>query len=404
MLLSFSIVMLLLLLIARYRSPRNGIIRIIWFFLSLLPSELPWAAALLQCCVTFFLLFFVDPFSVENCITLFLSALTLWGWYDLHRKTLLTDESLRNALRENLPGLDESGVITPSIIQWRNWLKPFHYHRPGVEHLRDIAYGPHPRQQLDIYRPSTPNPVTLNKATPRPLLIHVHGGGWMLGHKHQQAQPLLHFLAQHDWLCVDINYRLAPHHPYPHCLQDVKTAIAWVKQHIAEYGGDPQFIALAGESAGAHLAMLAALTADHEEFQWDATADTRVQAVVSLYGVYDLTEDSHTWSGMVGRFLQKKIMPATPDILRIASPRHQIIENAPPVFVIHGTTDSLVFVEDAREFVEELRQTSLAPVVYAELEGAEHGFDLFHSVRTEYTITAIEKFLRHCRQNPRRSD
>lgn len=399
MLLSFSIVMLLLLLIARYRSPRNGIIRIIWFFLSLLPSELPWAAALLQSVVTFFLLFFVDPFSVENCIALILSALTLWGWYDLHRKTFHANESLRNALCENLPGLDDSEVIAPSTIPRWSWLKPFHYHRPGVERLHDIAYGSHPRQQLDIYRPAT-----LSIAAPRPVLIQVHGGGWMLGHKHQQAQPLLHFLAQHDWLCVDINYRLAPHHPYPNCLQDVKTAIAWVKQHIAEYGGDPQFVALAGESAGAHLAMLAALTADHEEFQWNATADTRVQAVVSLYGVYDLTEDSHTWSGMVGRFLQKKIMPTTPDILRIASPRHQIIDNAPPVFVIHGTTDSLVFVEDAREFVEELRQTSLAPVVYAELEGAEHGFDLFHSVRTEYTINVIEKFLRHCYETHRRSD
>ncbi len=404
MFLSFSIVMLLLLLIARYRSPRNGIIRIIWFFLSLLPSELPWAAALLQSVVIFFLLFFVDPFSAENVMALLLSALTLWGWYDLHCKTFHADKSLRKALHENLPELDESDVIAPSVIQWRHWINPFYYHRQGVEHLRDIAYGPHPRQQLDIYRPATRNSATQNKATPRPVLIQVHGGGWMLGHKHQQAQPLLHYLAQHDWLCVDINYRLAPHHPYPHCLQDVKTVIAWVKQHIAEYGGDPQFIALAGESAGAHLAMLAALTVDHEEFQWDATADTRVQAVVSLYGVYDLTENSHTWSGMVGRFLQKKIMPATPDILRIASPRHQIIENAPPVFVIHGTTDSLVFVEDAREFVEELRQTSLAPVAYAELDGAEHGFDLFHSVRTEYTITAIEKFLRHCYETHRRSD
>lgn len=399
MLLSFSMAMLILLLIARYRSPRNGIIRIIWFFLSLLPSELPWAAALLQLSLTFLLLFFVDPLAVENGIALMLSALTLWGWYNLHCKTRRADESLRNALQKSLPGLDGSEMIAPSIIQRRNWLKPFHYHRPGVEHLRDIAYGPHPRQQLDIYRPAT-----LNNAAPKPVLIQVHGGGWMLGHKHQQAQPLLHHLAQHGWLCVDINYRLAPRHPYPQCLQDVKTAITWVKQHIAEYGGDSHFIALAGESAGAHLGMLAALTADHPEFQWDAKANTRVQAVVSLYGVYDLTEDSHTWSGLVGRFLQKKIMPATPDILRIASPRHQIIDNAPPVFVIHGTTDSLVFVEDAREFVEELRQTSLAPVVYAELEGAEHGFDLFHSVRTEFTINAIEKFLNHCYKTHRRSD
>ena len=400
MLLSFSIVMLLLLLIARYRSPRNGIIRIIWFFLSLLSSELPWAVALFQCGLIFFLLFFVDPFSVENCMALILSALTLWGWYDLHRKTWLADESLRSALRDSLPGLDDADIIAPSIIQRRHWLKPFHYHRPGVEHVRDIAYGPHPRHQLDIYRSATHDTTTL-----RPVLLQVHGGGWMLGHKDQQAQPLLHYLAQHEWLCVDINYRLAPHHPYPHCLQDVKTAIAWVKQHIAEYGGDPQFIALAGESAGAHLATLAALTADHPDFQWgSAVADTRVQAVVALYGVYDLTEDSHTWSGMIGRFLQKKIMPATPDILRTASPRHQVINNAPPVFVIHGTTDSLVFVEDAREFVEELRQTSLAPVVYAELEGAEHGYDLFHSVRTEFTIHAIQKFLHHCYETHCRSD
>ena len=399
MLLSFSMAMLVLLLIARYRSPRNGIIRIIWFFLSLLPSELPWAVALFQGVVTLLLLFFVDPFSLDNLAALALSVLTIAGWYDLHCKTWRTADALHDALRKRIPELNDSGFDTHAIVQQRHWLKPFRYHRPGVEHLQDIDYGPHARQQLDIYRAAARD-IT----TPQPVLIQIHGGGWMLGHKHQQAQPLLHHLAQHGWLCVDINYRLAPRHPYPHCLQDVKAAITWVKQHIADYGGDPQFIALAGESAGAHLGMLAALTADHPEFQWDAKADSRVQAVVSLYGVYDLTEDSHTWSGLVGRFLQKKIMPATPDILRIASPRHQIIDNAPPVFVIHGTTDSLVFVEDAREFVEELRQTSLAPVVYAELEGAEHGFDLFHSVRTEFTINAIEKFLHHCYETRRRSD
>ena len=77
MLLSFSMAMLVLLLIARYRSPRNGIIRIIWFFLSLLPSELPWAAALLQLSLTFLLLFFVEPLAVKNGIALMLSALTI---------------------------------------------------------------------------------------------------------------------------------------------------------------------------------------------------------------------------------------------------------------------------------------------------------------------------------------
>src|SRR5690606_37577688 len=115
-----------------------------------------------------------------------------------------------------------------------------------------------------------------------------HGGAWVLGDKEGQAYPLMAHLVERGWVCVSVTYRLSPRATWPDHIVDVKRALAWVKENIADHGGDPNWIALTGGSAGGHLCALAALTPNDPQFQPGfEDADTAVQAAVPFYGVYD---------------------------------------------------------------------------------------------------------------------
>ena len=123
---------------------------------------------------------------------------------------------------------------------------------------RDLSYGEFGRRnRLDIWRRSD-----LADDAGAPVLIQVHGGAWMTGNKEQQGAPIMAHLAERGWVCVAVNYRLSPRGTWPDQIVDVKRAIAWVKEHIADYGGDPDFVVITGGSAGGHLSALAALTAE----------------------------------------------------------------------------------------------------------------------------------------------
>ena len=154
----------------------------------------------------------------------------------------------------------------------------------------DIGYGGDadagPAHQLDIWR--RPDPAD---ATAAPVLLHIPGGAWSINDKRGQGYSLMRALVERGWICVSINYRRSPHHPWPAHLLDVKQAIGWVKKNIAEYGGDPQFLAVTGGSAGGHLSALAALTANDPLLQPGfEDVDTAVAAAVPMYGVFDLTD------------------------------------------------------------------------------------------------------------------
>jgi acetyl esterase/lipase len=173
-------------------------------------------------------------------------------------------------------------------------------------------------------------------------------------------------------VCISANYRLMPAATFPDHLIDVKKVIAWVREHGPEYGADPAVVFVAGRSAGGHLASLAALTPTDPAFQPGfERAHTSVTAAISLCGYYSP--------------LDAKERPPS-------SPLAYVGTGAPPFFVAHGDRDTVVFVEGARRFVERLRRTSSNPVVYAELPGAQHSFDLFHSLRFESVVDAIEAF------------
>ncbi len=259
---------------------------------------------------------------------------------------------------------------------------------------RDLAYGDHgTRNLLDIWRRSD-----LADDARAPVLLQVHGGAWAIGNKEQQAVPLMAHLAERGWVCVAINYRLSPRATWPDLIVDVKRALAWIKQNIDRYGGDPGFVAVTGGSAGGHLSSLVALTAGEPLFQPGfEEADTAVQAAVPFYGIYDFTNRDGTGRSDLLGFLERLVFKSQfaddPIPFEMASPMSHVRPDAPPFFVLHGANDSLAPVEQARSFVGELRKGSLSPVVYGELPRAQHAWELFASVRALHTVDAIDRFL-----------
>ncbi len=274
---------------------------------------------------------------------------------------------------------------------------PFRLHDDGVEVLKDIAYeSAHgKRGLLDVYRPRD---TDLSGA---PVLLHVHGGAWSIGDKEHQGIPLMLHMAARGWVCVTINYRLSPRDAFPAHLVDVKRAIAWIRREGAAYGADPNFVAVTGGSAGGHLAALAALTPNDPEYQPGfEDVDTTLQAAVPHYGVYDFAGATGTRRAEQLRdlFLARRVLFKDPgselDAFERASPLLRINAGAPPFFVVHGTHDSLVDVDQARQFVEALRGVSQQPVAYAELPGTQHAFDVFPSIRSAHVVRGVDRFLR----------
>jgi acetyl esterase/lipase len=263
---------------------------------------------------------------------------------------------------------------------------------------RDLSYGDvGKRNYLDVWRRADLSPDA--KA---PVLVQIPGGGWTTGRKEGQAEPLMAHLAERGWVCVTVNYRLSPKATWPDHIVDVKRALTWTKTTIVEYGGDPDFVAITGGSAGGHLSSLAALTSHVLDFQPGfEDADTSVAAAVPLYGVYNFTNRHGTGRASMEQFLAKVVFKSRlyedrPRWEQASSITH-IGPEAPPFFVIQGTNDSLVPVEQARTFVHELRAHSRQPVAYAEIPGAQHAFEAFPSVRAMATVHAIERFLAYVR-------
>jgi acetyl esterase/lipase len=287
----------------------------------------------------------------------------------------------------------------------RDLLRPFALMRPDVERITDISYTEGgSRARLDVYRRKD---VDVRNA---PVLVQVHGGGWTIGDKSQQGLLLMNRMAARGWVCVAMNYRLAPKHPFPAQIEDVKRAIAWTRQHIASYGGDPSYLVITGGSAGGHLAALAALTPGVREYQPGfEDADTSVSACVPFYGVYDLAGITGDRSAIEMRdyFLGPRVFRKDPKAdlaeFELASPISHVVPDAPDFFVIHGDHDGLVSVRQARAFVAKLREVSTGVVTYLELPGTQHAFEVFSSIRSQQVIRAVERWLEWHRVTRRRA-
>ena len=307
-----------------------------------------------------------------------LAAITAGGLgyliVNANRAATHVESTLRDGLGDDyLEALEEPPTSEELKTRVRELARPFKMAKPDVEVIRDINYTvgreAGPARHLPSRRASTSENA--------PVLVQVHGGGWTIGTKEQQGLLLMNRMAQRGWICVAMNYRLAPKHPFPAQIIDVKKAIAWTRENIAAYGGDPSYLVVTGGSAGGHLAALAALTPGEPEYQPGfEDADTSVAGCVPFYGVYDLaglTGEKHAIGdarllprparvqeepGQAPRRLRQGVAAgaASPPTRRTSS-------------CCTARYDSLVDVRQARTFVDKLKAESKATVTYAEFPG-----------------------------------
>lgn len=281
---------------------------------------------------------------------------------------------------------------------------PFLFRRRGVRVIRNIVYREVAGKtlKLDVAMPIEPGKN-------RPAIMQIHGGGWIIGDKREQGWPLIGHLAANGWVCFNVNYRLSPAATWPDHLEDLKYALKWIREHAEEYGIDPDFIACTGGSAGGHLTAMMALTPNDPEYQKGfEDADTTVQAAIPIYGVFDFTnrlgtQQPHMRTTLLEPWVMKAFFDREPKKFHRASPLDRINPKAPPFLIIHGGRDTVAPVRDARLFTERLRETSHAPVTYAELGGAQHAFDIFASPRTAHMLDGALRFLTAMRERARSS-
>ena len=231
--------------------------------------------------------------------------------------------------------------------------------RRYVEKADIVQYGPHPRVNFaDIWRRGD-----LPRDGKAPVLLQVPGGAWAIGMRRPQSYPLLSHLADRGWVCVSIDYRVSPRHTWPDHIVDVKRALAWIKDNIADYGGDPDFVAITGGSAGGHLSSLAALTPNDPQWQPGfEDADTSVVAAVPIYGRYDWFNSKGSgrkeFIAFLQKFVVKKPFAEHRQVYEDASSIRRIRPDAPPFFILHGQDDSIIPVGEGREFADALRGVS----------------------------------------------
>lgn len=352
-----------------------------------------------------------ERLDAPSVVGLGLSAAAVAGTGVLLSRAIRSEEEFRSALASLVPAaeLDERpsavrlGALLPLLVGNRRRRRT----RDVVYTERDAAVPGSARLKLDVYAPLA-DPASDEK---RPAVLQIHGGAWVLGSKNEQGIPLLNHLASCGWVGFNVDYRLSPRAKFPDHLVDCKRALAWIREHAEEYNVDPNFIVVTGGSAGGHLCALVALTQNDPQFQPGfEDADTSVQAAVPFYGVYDFTDRDRNYEPLFVTLLERIVMgesiAAAPDKWSAYSPLDRITEDAPPMMVVHGDVDVLVPVKGARRFVKDLAATSKEPVVYAELHGAQHAFEIFPSIRTINSVEYVERFLNfvHSRYLERTSD
>ncbi|RIA87659.1 Alpha/Beta hydrolase protein [Glomus cerebriforme] len=244
---------------------------------------------------------------------------------------------------------------------------------------------------LDIYARKD-----ISRSTPKPVFMYIHGGEWIRGDK-ASPYPLIRHLAEVGWVVVSINYRLASTAFYPAQLIDAKRALRWVKQNIEHFGGDPKFIAVAGDDAGGQIAAVLALTPNKPEYQPGfENVDTSVKACVLINAITDLVDDEQNLWG--SDYFSKKIAGRqTKDItfLKEHSPLHLIKDDSVPFLVFHGDRDTSVPFRSSSIFVEEFKKKCKAEIQFISIPGGHHVYNLFSSPRSHYQAIGVEQWLNH---------
>lgn len=237
----------------------------------------------------------------------------------------------------------------------------------------DVVYGTAGAGGRDL-RCDVYTPPGVEAGAAAPCVILVHGGSWRSGDRTQlRGYGIL--LGRAGYVCVAPEYRLLGEAPWPAQIHDVKAAIRWVRATASELGVDPARIAIEGNSAGAHLALVAAGTADHPDLEGEgghAGVSTAVAAVAAIYPPTLFVDASTPHSN--GALPLIALAEGDAEAAKLASPVHHVTAEFPPTLLVHGTDDTTVPVSASMRMYEELVAAGV-PVdlhLYAE---QPHAFD-----------------------------
>lgn len=238
-----------------------------------------------------------------------------------------------------------------------------------AEMKRNVEYGRADGQPLllDVHVPDGPGPF--------PVAILVHGGGWSSGDKAgsnfpgdgADISPWFGLLDHAGFTWFSINYRLAPKYHWPDGMNDVNTAIRWVKAHAAEYKGDPNRVVLFGHSSGGHYVMVAATEPGMAKL---------VRGIVGFAPVTDLVADSERRGGLSQSLqnlfgLPAQLTPSARTILAAASPINHVHPGMPPILIVHGNADRTVPIAQSIAFVAKAKAAGNSAELYTR-PGAPH--------------------------------
>jgi acetyl esterase/lipase len=235
---------------------------------------------------------------------------------------------------------------------------------------KQVVYNGGGRLAMDLAIPKTPGP--------HPAVVAIHGGGFQSGDRSSYAD-LAARLARHGYVAASIDYRLAPASQFPAALQDVKAAIRFLRANASKYSLDPDRIAALGDSAGATLALLAALTPGVPEFESggpNREFSARISCVAAFSPISDLSaiaaQNSETTA--IPAFLGGSFQNSRAAYLA-ASPLHWTTPQAPPVLAIHGAKDDVVPLSQSTQLVDRLRSSgAIAELVT--IDGGGHDLQL----------------------------
>lgn len=250
--------------------------------------------------------------------------------------------------------------------------------------VADVTYlAPDRADKLDLYLPVPPAQGKLS-----PAVVWIHGGGWTGGVKTEnRAKNICTTLADAGYVAVSVEYRLGDG-AWPTNLHDCKNGVRFLRANAAKYGIDPERIAVAGGSAGGHLALMVGFTGDNPAFEPTGAAtpypgvSSRVRAVINMYGIANmLTRQEVATDGTpTGKFRTAgpaKVFgasdPAAP-VYRIASPVTHVTKATPPVLILHGNLDTTVDRDQSHELARVLAKHGV-PHELVMVEGAGHTFD-----------------------------
>tara|TARA_R110002049_G_scaffold27321_2_gene94198 strand:- start:381201 stop:382091 length:891 start_codon:yes stop_codon:yes gene_type:complete len=230
---------------------------------------------------------------------------------------------------------------------------------------------------LDLYRPTASEKAN-------PLIVWVHGGAWRKGSR--KGMPLNDFVKK-GYAIASVDYRLTPVAKFPANVHDIKGAIRYLRANAVDLNINPQRFAIAGSSAGGHLAALVGVTGGVSELEGNVGGNTdvssSVQAIISYYGASNLTTilSQSTPHGLSVRVPALQLLlgdepDRVPELARLASPVFHVDQNDPPLLLLHGDQDPQMPINQSHELHAAYRKRSLT-CDFDVVHGAAHGGDAF---------------------------